>query len=293
MHMSWTGIIRSRLMLALLVLLLAGCSTVRLAYNHAHEAAWWWLTDYVEFNDTQRPVMRSAMVQVHAWHRRSQLPVYADMLGRWQAQMPGELGSAQVCALFDDVLARLSDMAGLVDALEPSALQALASLSPAQLADMEKRMAKSNRTFREKFIDVTPQALAAERVKQGLSRAEMLYGRLEDLQKRALEVALSRAPWDAAASYERRLRRQKEIVLALRAIQGLSAEQVRPALKTLLLQAVDPADATDRAAMLAMRKQSCQVLAELHQSTTPAQRAKAVETLRRYVNDFRQLAQAV
>lgn len=293
MHISWTWIIRSRLMAALLVLLLTGCSAVRLAYNHAHEAAWWWLTDYVEFNDTQRPVMRQAMVQVHAWHRRSQLPVYADMLGRWQAQMPGELSGAQVCGMFDDVMARLSDMAGLVDALEPSALQTLASLSPAQLADMEKRMAKSNRKFREKFIDVTPQALAAERVKQGLSRAEMLYGRLDAEQKRALEVALSRAPWDVAASYERRLRRQREIVQSLRAMQGMSVEQLRPALKTMLLQSVEPADAGDRAAMLAMRRESCQVLAEMHQSTTPAQRAKAVETLRRYVNDFRQLAQAV
>ncbi len=295
MPVRWPRIIRTRLMLALLApvlaFVLAGCSAVRLAYNHAHEAAWWWLTDYVEFSDAQRPVMRQAMVQVHAWHRRTQLPAYADMLVRWQPQMQADLNAGQVCGLFEDVMAQLQAMAGLVDALEPGALQALAGFAPAQLAEMERRMAKSNREFREKYLDVTPQALAAERLKQGVSRAEMLYGRLEPEQRRVLEAALARAPWDVAASYERRLKRQQEIVQALRAMQGAAPDQVRPALRTLLQRSVEPADAADRAAMLVFRRQSCQVLAELHQSTTPAQRAKAVDTLRRYVADFRVLSQ--
>jgi hypothetical protein len=34
---------------------------------------------------------------------------------------------------------------------------------------------------------------------------------------------------------------------------------------------------------------SCATLAELHNSTTPAQRHKAVETLQRYEQDFRAL----
>ena len=288
--MRWTQIIRTSLMAVLLAALLAGCSTVRLAYNHAHEAAWWWLTDYLEFNDTQRPVMRQAMVQVHAWHRRTQLAGYADMLTRWQPLMPGELSAVQVCGMVEEVMGQWQGFGGLFDVVEPAAVQALASLSPAQLAELERRLTKSNRTFREKYLEQTPQAVAAERLKQGLSRAESLYGRLEAEQRRALESALARAPWDVAATYERRLRRQQEMLKTLRALPGMPPEQVRPILKAMMMRSLEPTDPGDRAAMMAVRRQSCQVLAELHQSTTPAQRARAVETLRRYAGDLRFLA---
>lgn len=289
--MNWVRIIRSSLLASLLVGLLTACSAVRLAYNHAHEAAWWWLTDYVEFNDDQRPVLRQAMVQAHGWHRRTQLPAYGQMLERWQGLLQADLGGGQVCALVDEVMGQLIGFAGFVDALDASALRALASFTPAQLTEMERRMDKANREFRKKYLEVTPQALAAERLKQGVSRAEMLYGRLEPEQERVLEAALARAPWDAAASYERRLRRQQELLQALRALQGASPEHVRPALKAMIQRSLDPADPVDRAAMGQARRQSCQVLAELHQSTSPAQRGRAVGTLRRYVNDFRSLAQ--
>lgn len=289
--MSWVRIIRSSLMAALLAGLLVACSTARLAYNHAHEMLWWWLTDYVEFSDGQRPVMRQAMVQVHAWHRRTQLPGYAQMLDRWQTVLPGELDAPQVCTMVEEVMGRLTDLSGFADALEPAALQALGAFTPAQFAEMERRIAKANRQFREKYLDPTPQALAAERFKQGLSRAEMLYGRLDAEQKRVLEAALARAPWDAAASYGRRVKRQQDTLQALRGLQGAQPEQMRAGLKALLTRSLEPADAADRAAIQTARRQTCQVLAELHQAATPAQRAKAVDTLRRYAGDMRALAQ--
>lgn len=291
MHVNWFRIMRTSLMAGLLALLL-GCSTVRLAYNQAHEAAWWWLTDYVEFSDSQRPLMRQALVQVHAWHRRTQMPAYADLLGRWQPALVGELTTAQACALVDDAMLRVNELSGLVDALDPAALQVWASLSPAQLADMERRMAKANREFREEYLEPSPQERAAERLKRTLSRAETFYGRLDAGQRRALEAALARAPWDAAASYERRLRRQQEMMQGLRAMQGAPLEQLRPALRQMLQRGLEPADPAERSAMLAARRQSCQLLAEVHQITTPAQRAKAVETLRRYAADVQVLAAA-
>jgi hypothetical protein len=234
--------------------------------------------------------MRQALVQVHGWHRRQQLPGYADMLERWQGLMPGTVSSAQVCTLIDEVVDKLEKFAAGVDALEPEALQVLASLGPQQLGQMEQAMAKSNRKFREKYLEVTPRELAAERVKQGLSRAEMLYGNLQTEQKRVLQDALDRSPWDVKASYERRLRRQQSVLQSLRAMQGASPEQVRAQLKPLMALSIDGADAVDRAASQAFRRDACPVLADLHNSTTPAQRAKAVETLQRYAGDLRHLA---
>ena len=106
-------------------------------------------------------------------------------------------------------------------------------------------MAKSNRAYREKYIEVTPRELAAERLKQGLSRAESLYGRLQDEQKRALQDALARSPWDVRASYERRLRRQQALMQSLRALQDASPELVRSRMKDWVALSIDGADGAD------------------------------------------------
>ena len=285
-------IIRTSLMAALLLGLLSACSTIKLAYNNANELAWWWLTDYVSFSETQRPAMRQAMVQVHAWHRRQQLPGYVDLLGRWQGAVLGDLGAAQVCDLADEVVLRLEDLSSAVEALDTAALQAVASLSAAQLVELERRQAKSNSEFREKFLSVSPQELADQRFKQAVSRAENLYGRLQPEQKKALANALSASPWDASASYGRRLKRQQAMVQSLRALQKAPVEQVRAGLKAMLARSMFDADPADRAASLAARKQMCSVVAELHQSTTREQRAKALDTLKGYAVDLRSLAQS-
>ena len=290
--MNWVRIIRNSLMGACLATLLLGCSATRLAYNNAQELTWWWLTDYLEFSSAQRPAMRQALAQVHGWHRRQQLPGYADMLERWQGLMPGALSAAQVCGLIDEVVDKLQDLSAAVDAPEPAALQVLASLAPAQLAELERRLAKSNREYREKYLELTPKALAAERLKQGLSRAETLYGRLHEEQKRALQDALARSPWDVQASYERRLRRQQALLQSLRALQGASPDLVRARMKDWVGLGIEGADAADREASRAFRRAACPVLADLHNSTTTAQRARAVETLQRYAADLRALAQA-
>ena len=48
-------------------------------------------------------------------------------------------------------------------------------------------------------------------------------------------------------------------------------------------------DAAYRAYMEKLTQDACTSFAELHNSTTPAQRSKAVETLLRYEQDFKTL----
>lgn len=285
--------IRSRWVAACLAVALAGCSAVRVAYDQAPEIAWWWLGGYLSFNDQQRPAVRQALVQVHGWHRRTQLPAYAELLARWEPVVRGELSASQVCQLADEATERAQELSGLAEAVDAPALSALSTLSRAQIAELEKRLAKKNREFRDKYLEVTPPELLAERVKQGVSGAERLYGRLQPEQKRALEAALARSPWDVQATYARRLKRQQALVQSLQSWQGATPEQVRVGLRVLIDRSLELPDASDRAAIAEFRRGACQVLAELHNSTTPAQRSRAVETLRRYGSDFKLLAQSL
>jgi hypothetical protein len=52
---------------------------------------------------------------------------------------------------------------------------------------------------------------------------------------------------------------------------------------------IDPQEPAERARVLAMRQQGCQIMALLHTSTTASQRAKAQDHLRTSALDLRAL----
>ena len=62
--------------------LLAGCSTLRLAYSQADHLTYWWLDGHVDFDGEQTRLTRDGIAQWFAWHRASQLPDYAALLER-------------------------------------------------------------------------------------------------------------------------------------------------------------------------------------------------------------------
>lgn len=278
----------------LLVALLSGCGAVRLAYNNGHELAWWWLTDYLEVQGEDSTTLRQAVHQAHEWHRREQLPSYVELLRNWQRPIAGEMSGEQVCRMIDDIWQRAAALSGVVQALDPAALQVLSRLSPRQLAHMERQFAKSNRKFRDKYLDVSPQELLQARVDSGLSRARWLYGPLGRPQEQALRSALMAAPWDARQAYESRLKRQQDMVKTLRDLSQSqsSLEQSRATLQALISRQLDPQEPSERTRLLSMRQQSCQILAQLHASTTPAQRAKAQENLTSTATDLASLLPA-
>lgn len=261
--------------------LLGGCSAVRLAYNNGHEVAWWWVTDYLDVQGEDSTTLRQAVHQIHEWHRREQLAPSIELIKSWQRPVTGDLSSEQVCRMVDELWQRAAELSGLVQALDPAALQVLSRLSPRQLAHMEREFAKSNRKFREKYVDVTPPQLLQARFDSGLSRAGWLYGSLSRPQEQALRTALMAAPWDTRQSYESRLRRQQDVLQTLRSLSQSqsSPEQTRTVLRAMLSRQFDPQDPADRARLTTLRQQSCQILAQLHASTTAAQRARAQDKL--------------
>lgn len=281
-----------RIIFAGLVLALLGaCSTTKLAYTNGHELAWWRLSDYIDVQGEDRTTLRRAVHQMHDWHRREQLASYVELLQRWQPQFAGDLPPESACRLVDEVMQRAAELPGLVQALDTPALQLLSRLSPRQIAEMERQFAKSNRKFRDKYIDVSPQELLDVRVDAGLSRAQWIYGSLGRQQEQALRTALAAAPWDTRESYSWRLRRQQDVLQTLRELSQSQAspEVARSTLRALLLRMIDPQEPTERARVLAMRQQGCQIMAQLHTSTTASQRAKAQDNLRTSALDLRAL----
>ncbi len=275
---------------AALAAALQACSTVKLVYNQTPEVAWWYVSDYLDFTDAQRPQIRRALTELHSAHRRQQLPAYGELLQRWQPVLARDVTPAQTCALYTEVVTLVVGLADLTEQLPADALTTLARLSEAQIAGLARSYTKANLTYREDYLQGAPSALRDKRFKQALSRAESLYGSLDDRQKNVLQTGIDRLAFDGEAAYARRLKRQQEVLQTLRTLSstGTPLEQARSTLRTLMAQALGSFDPANRQDM-ASRQRSCQLMAELHNSTDANQRQKAANTFARYAADVRAL----
>jgi hypothetical protein len=288
--------VRCRIIGLLLALaaLLAGCSSLRFAYNSAPELAYWWLDGYADFDDTQALRMREHLASWQRWHRRTQLTDYAAWLARVRAVAAEPATPAQVCRLLDEAMARL-DVA--LDQAVPSLADMALTLTPAQLAHIERRYAKGNDEFREEFVHDTPAKRLAPRVRRTVERAQSLYGRLDAAQRERIAAALGASPFDAESTLAERRARQADIVQTLRriAVAGdTPGPAQRDAARAALRGVVHRLQRSPRAEHAAYQQQltqyNCRFAAELHNLTTPAQRSAAADKLRGWEEDLRALA---
>jgi hypothetical protein len=275
-------------LLALLASLLGGCSTAKLGYNNAPSLLYWWFDSYLDFNDLQTPRVRADLAQWHTRHRETELPAYAGTLAQWQRAAATNMSGEQVCALVDDVRLRFSV---LLDQAEPALLTLAPTLTTEQLAHLERQFDKRNQKWREEWLDGTPTERQSRRLKQLTDRAETLYGRLEDAQRAVISASLASSLFDASRTYGETLRRQQDMLQTLRLIQsnGLSDIQQQAELRALLVRIQTSPNAAYRAHRDQVTRVNCQSFADLHNSTTPAQRLKAVAVLKGYEDDARTL----
>ena len=157
---------------------------------------------------------------------------------------------------------------------------------------MERKFSKSNLKYREDYLSGTPQQLREKRFEKSLERTEMLYGKLDERQQTMLQTRLSQSGFDPQRAYAERLRRQQDMLQTLRSLaspSGPSAAQAAAALEGVFNRAVLSPDLSYRNDARQIKLHNCQTFAELHNSTTPAQRQKALARLQGYEQDFRAL----
>ena len=294
-------IIALTLWLAAAALLLGACSTTRLAYNRAPTFAYWWLDGYVDFTDAQSPVARADIDRFFAWHRGTELPLYAQRLSRWQTLAQKDLGTEQACHEFEAVRASVNRMSER--ALAPLTTLAL-QLTPAQLDHMQRHQTKSDQSFEKDFLRGTPAQRLERRFERAIDRYESLYGPLTEPQRRQLRTRLLQSPWDPQRTRAERQRRQAVLLQVVREVQASHASDFAAGGARLpppeavavlrngwqrLLDSPAPGDATYNAALV---NDGCAQFAALHNSTSAEQRAHAVGVLKGYEGDLRALMAA-
>jgi hypothetical protein len=271
-----------------LAVALQGCSVMKIAYNQATELAYWHLDSHFDFTDAQTLQIKGDLAKLQAWHRQTQLPAYIETLQKFRQQIPSDMDAASACALYADVRGKLITVSHRA---EPAMVTLVGTLNTDQLVKLERRFAKGNAEYREEFLDATPKARRDKRYKEAVKRAEMLYGNLDHKQLAVIGHRIDISHFSAPVSYGEKLRRQQDALQTLRPLvagQG-APEKTQAAIKGLFERTITSPDAAYREYMDKLTQDACTSFAELHNSTTQAQRNKAVETLLRYEQDFRTL----
>lgn len=271
------------------VVLLSGCSAVRLGYNHAPDLAYWWLDGYVDFEGDQSERVREALDDWFQWHRRVELPVYAGMLARAREQVAAPVTAEQACQWFDE--ARLRVDVALERAL-PGVAEVARRLSPQQLAHLEHKYAEINEELVDDYLQPRAEARTRAQLKRALEPIERLYGRMSSSQRERIAVLAASTPFDPERWIAERHRRQQDTLktLAQLGAERASVAQAVEALRALSLRSrVSPVDEY-RAYQQRLIQFNCAFAAEVHNLTTPEQRRAAAEQLKDWEDDARALA---
>lgn len=278
-------------MLVLLAVLglLQACSAVKVAYNQAPSLAYLYLDGYIDFNDTQSLQVKADLARFQGWHRQTQLPAYIDLLQKTQPKMLQDITEKQACEIFADVRQKALS---LTEYVEPTVLGVAITFTPRQLTAMERKFAKSNTAWREEFLDGSAKSLFDKRQKSAVKRGEMLYGNLNNQQTSLIAAQIEKSRFKPAQSYAERQRRQKDILQILGKVVTSPQDQdaARREMRALLERSVVSPDAAYRNYQERAIEDACTNFAELHNTTTPEQRKKAVNVLAGYEQDFRVLA---
>ena len=267
---------------------LSGCSTIKVVYNNSEDLMYWWLDSYADLQDSQKQFTRDALADLQRWHRHQQLPEYVALLKRMQAMAPNDITPAQVCAVTEDMK---TSFVTLLRFVEPANTKLASQLKPEQLISIRQRFDKTNKTWKEDWLDPNTEDRLRYRTKLATNRLEDFYGRLDKPQRDALHKWLSESIFDPKLSYVERERRQADSLQTFQRMvqEGGATAQAQALLRGLTERSFNSPNERYRAYNRELWNENCEGFAKLHNSTTPAQRQRMVEALRGYEQDFKTL----
>jgi hypothetical protein len=280
---------------ALLALVLAGCSMVRIGYSQAPTLAYWWIDGYLDLDGAQSARLREELDHFFDWHRRQELPAYAALLARGQREvMQPTITPAAFCAWRDELQKRID--AAAEQATPPLAALAL-TLTPEQLNHMERKLAKNGDSMRKDFAQPDRDERAAASFERTLERYQNFYGKLDEAQRRRLAELLAASSFDPERWLAERDRRNRDLIATLSGVAAAARSpeaerQARAAVRLLIERAQRSPRPEYRAYQERLVLDNCALASAMHATTTPAQRRHARDKLKGWEEDMRLLAQA-
>jgi Family of unknown function (DUF6279) len=264
---------------------LASCSATRIAYDNAHTALRFMASSYLELDDAQAEDLRQRIVRFHQWHRASELPVYAALLRSASARAAKGITAEDVAWGLASVRARYRRLA--VKAAEDAA-PVLATLASAQVAALERRFAENNEKYAKKFLAADDAKRRGAQAKRMLDHFRDFAGQLTPDQEARIERFALAHERHVFLRFEDRRRWQQQAVAVLAQRHG--ARELGRALAETVekpeLRRSEEFIREDRR----WDEDLARLIVDLDRSLSAEQRARVVQRLAGYAEDFAALA---
>jgi hypothetical protein len=278
------------LFLIALMAVLAGCSSLRLAYNNGDTLLYWWIDGYVDLTSEQKGAVKEDIDKLFHWHRKTQLNDYAQLLQTAQRQLAAGATQDDLQNDFDDIKKRTESL--LLKAT-PELAELARSLQPDQIATLERKFAANNADFRKKNMRGDREAQQRFRYKKSMEQFELWFGSFSSEQEAAIRKASDARPLNNEIWLDERTRRQNNILAAVRKVQSekLSQEATQTLIQGLIKDGFQRLETSDRKAFFdSYEAANLQLVLKVINIATPAQKAHAQRRMQGWIDDFRTLA---
>jgi hypothetical protein len=283
-------LVRPRWLALLAFVALAACSTgVKLGYNNADTLLLYTLDGYVGLSSEQDALVRERAGALLAWHRATQLRDTAQLFDAARRKLAGPVTAADVLQFNTAINAQIATVG---DKAAPDLAQLALTLSPEQLARMERKLAGDNSKARRELVQFAGKESLEQRVQKYAERAEFWFGRLTPEQLAIIRETLAKRPSNAAWWQEERERRQRQLVAVLERIRSERPADATAAawLRAYFAELRSPPDAARRAAIEEFRQNNAELVAQLVNAATPEQKSQLARRLTGFADDLAALA---
>jgi hypothetical protein len=267
--------------------LLVSCGFTKLAYNQADTAAAWMADDYFDLTGPQKTDLQERFVRFHAWHRAEQLPEYARFMRTARGKVQDGLAPDEVLWFVDGIRTRYRAMAARA---APDAAALLATLTPAQIENLQRKWEKDNRKYvKEHKLNGTAEERHEYEAKRIAKHFREWLAPLNSEQEQRLLAAVRQMPDLSRERYEERLRRQKAFLEVL-ANRNDDRQRFQSRL-TEWLTAWDRTRSPEYQKRLdTVWQQRAELFSSLERTFTAEQRNNSLQKMASYADDFTQLA---
>lgn len=277
------------LLIALLVLV-AGCSSLRLSYNHGDTVLYWWLNAYVDLESDQKSWVKKDIDELFHWHRKTQLKDYVQVLGNAQRQLQGDVTQADLLATYGDIKSRTQT---LLFKAEPDLADLARSLRPEQLAQMEHKFAKNNEDYRKKFLRGDTAKRQKVRFQKAMDQFELWFGSFSREQEEQIRHASDIRPLNNELWLEERMLRQRNVIKLVQKVQRdkLGKEATTALIHKLIQDSFARLEHSEHKAFFdAYNDSTAAMVLTVIKLATPAQKAHALKRMQGWIDDFNALA---
>lgn len=279
-----------RTVLFLLVMLLAGCSALRIGYANGDTVIYWWLNGYVDFSDEQKPWVKAHIDRLFDWHRKTQLRDYAALLEQIQRRL--QRGTTTAAEVREDFNAVRKRAALVLDKAVPELTDLAMAMQPQQITHLEKKFADNNEKYRKEYLQGNIDDRQRLRYKKVMKQAEYWLGNFSPEQEARIRKASDARPLVYDVWMTERMRRQQEMIRMLRKIQAERPprEVVARMIREFTARSLENFTyAENKAFFDGSTEGMAQLVATIVNMATPEQKAHAVKRLQKWIDDCHNL----